>query len=49
MGDFNEILDVLEKLGWNERCQSQIQAFHDALSDCNLLDMKLLSSYNKTS
>ncbi|XP_061999325.1 uncharacterized protein LOC133716660 [Rosa rugosa] len=38
-GDFNEILELGEKSGGRVRSQGQMQAFQDALSDCNLKDM----------
>lgn len=39
LGDFNEILYNFEKEGGRPRSQSQLQAFHDALSECGLSDM----------
>jgi hypothetical protein len=39
MGDFNEILYSHEKEGGNPRPQSHMQAFRDALVDCELDDM----------
>lgn len=39
MGDFNEILYNSEKEGGRPRTQRQLQAFHDALSECELNDM----------
>jgi hypothetical protein len=38
-GDFNEILYSHEKEGGNQRPQYCMQAFHDALSDCELEDL----------
>lgn len=38
-GDFNEILYNFEKEGGRPRPQSNMQAFHDALVDCDLSDM----------
>jgi endonuclease/exonuclease/phosphatase family metal-dependent hydrolase len=40
MGDFNEILYSHEKEGGNPRPQSYMQAFRDALADCELDDME---------
>jgi hypothetical protein len=39
MGDFNEIAYSHEKEGGNRRPQNYMQAFHDALSDCELEDI----------
>jgi hypothetical protein len=39
LGDFNEILYSHEKEGGRERPQRFMQAFHDALIDCELSDM----------
>lgn len=36
---FNEILFNYEKKGGCPRPQRQLQVFHDALADCDLLDM----------
>jgi hypothetical protein len=38
MGDFNEILHSFEQEGGGVRPQHYMQAFRDALKDCNLLD-----------
>lgn len=39
VGDFNEILFHFEKEGGRARSQKQMQDFHDALHDCDLVDM----------
>jgi hypothetical protein len=39
LGDFNEILYHYEKEGRRPRAQRYLQAFSDALGDCNLSDM----------
>jgi hypothetical protein len=39
LGDFNEILFNYEKEGGRPRAQQAMQAFHDALKDCELEDM----------
>jgi hypothetical protein len=39
LGYFNEILYHYEKEGGRARTQRQLQAFHDALADCELADM----------
>jgi endonuclease/exonuclease/phosphatase family metal-dependent hydrolase len=39
LGDFNEILYNYEKEGGRPRSQQTMQAFHDALKDCELEDM----------
>lgn len=39
LGDFNEILYNYEKEGGRARSQRQMQDFHDALDDCDLVDM----------
>lgn len=39
VGDFNEILFNYEKEGGRPRTQRQLQNFHNALADCNLIDM----------
>jgi hypothetical protein len=39
IGDFNEILYTHEKEGGNPRPQNYMQAFRDALSDCDFEDM----------
>ena len=39
LGDFNEILFHHEKEGGRVRPQRFMQAFHDALTDCELSDM----------
>ena len=39
MGDFNEILYNSEKEGGRPRTQRQLQAFHDALSECEVNDV----------
>lgn len=39
LGDFNEILFNYEKEGGRPRSQLAMQAFHDALNDCELEDM----------
>ena len=41
LGDFNEILYNHEKDGGRPRTQRQLQAFHDALSACQLSDLGL--------
>ncbi|XP_051204973.1 uncharacterized protein [Lolium perenne] len=42
IGDFNEILFSTEKEGGNSRPDHFMQAFRDALSDCNLHDLGFL-------
>ena len=39
MGDFNEILYNSEKEGGRPRTQRQLQAFHDALTECEVNDV----------
>lgn len=39
LGDFNEILYNCEKEGGRPRTQRHLRAFHDALVDCQLVDM----------
>lgn len=39
LGDINKILYHYEKEGGRARTQRQLQAFHDALADCELVDM----------
>jgi hypothetical protein len=39
LGDFNEILFSHEKEGGNPRRQNCMQAFQDALTDCDLEDL----------
>lgn len=39
MGDFNEILSLDEKSGGSLRSFTQMQAFHQAISNCNLEDL----------
>jgi endonuclease/exonuclease/phosphatase family metal-dependent hydrolase len=39
IGDFNEILYSHEKEGGNTHPQHFMQAFHDAMNDCNLEDI----------
>ena len=39
MGDFNEILYIIEKESSRPTPQRQMQAFHDVLSECNINDM----------
>jgi hypothetical protein len=39
LGDFNEIMFNYEKEGGRPRSQQAMQAFHDALKDCELEDM----------
>ena len=39
VGDFNEILYHHEKEGGRARLQRHLQAFHDALDDCELTDI----------
>ena len=39
VGDFNEILCHHEKEGGRARLQRHLQAFHDALDDCELTDI----------
>lgn len=39
LGDFNDILFHHEKEGGRPRTQRQLQAFSDAIMDCNLTDM----------
>ena len=38
-GDFNEIVHLEEKLGWEEREADQMEAFREALSVCGLFDL----------
>ena len=42
VGDFNEILYHHEKEGGRVRSQAQMQAFQDALMDCELADIGFL-------
>jgi hypothetical protein len=42
MGDLNEILHLFEKEGGNPRPQHFMQAFNEALDDCNLSDFGYL-------
>ena len=37
-GDFNEILNSDEKLGWLDRDARQMERFRECLSNCNLFD-----------
>lgn len=39
IGNFNEILYHYEKEGGRARSQRQLQDFHDALDDCELVDI----------
>lgn len=39
VGDFNEILYNNEKEGGRPRTQRQLQAFHDSLAECDLVDL----------
>jgi hypothetical protein len=39
LGDFNEIINLSEKLGGKEHHQSLMEAFKLALEDCALLDL----------
>ena len=39
IGDFNEILNLLEKWGGNKRQRGLIEAFQSTLEDCRLLDL----------
>ena len=38
-GDFNEILNSNEKLGWLDRDARQMEGFRECLSKCDLFDM----------
>ena len=38
-GDFNEILNSDEKLGWLDRDARQMEGFRECLSNCELIDM----------
>lgn len=38
-GDFNEILQLNEKIDGNTRCLSMVNEFRDAVHDCGLIDM----------
>jgi len=40
-GDFNEILNSDEKLGWLERDARQMEGFRECLSTCGLIDLGL--------
>lgn len=40
--DFNEIVELGEKDGREDRCLSQMPAFRDALADCSLMDLGYL-------
>ena len=38
-GEFNEILQVDEKLGWKERDSNQMEAFRDLLNVCGFSNL----------
>ena len=38
-GDFNEIVQSDEKLGWLDRDARQMEVFRECLSDCGLIDL----------
>ncbi|KAH9770133.1 hypothetical protein KPL71_012275 [Citrus sinensis] len=38
-GDFNEILNLNEKLGGNDRCLNMVAEFREAVTDCSLVDL----------
>ena len=38
-GDFNEITNQHEKLGWKERELNQMEGFRESLSKCGLFDL----------
>ncbi|KAH9684606.1 putative reverse transcriptase/RNA-dependent DNA polymerase [Citrus sinensis] len=39
-GDFNEILNLKEKLGGNDRCLNMVAEFREAVNDCSLVDLR---------
>ena len=44
-GDFNEILNSDEKLGWLERDARQMKGFRDCLCYCGLIDMGFVGQW----
>ena len=42
-GDFNEILNSDEKLGWLDRDARQMEGFRECLCNCGLFDMGVSS------
>ena len=38
-GDFNEIVQSDEKLGWLDKDARQMEVFRECLSDCGLIDL----------
>ena len=44
-GDFNEILNSDEKLGWLDRDARQMEGFRECLCNCGLIDMGLVGQW----
>lgn len=40
IGDFNQVLNVVDKIGGNIPDSSRIKAFQDMLNDCGLVDLE---------
>ncbi|GLT52118.1 hypothetical protein SLA2020_254760 [Shorea laevis] len=39
IGDFNDVVDQIEKFGGAPVCQYRVKAYTDCMSDCNLMDI----------
>ena len=48
-GDFNEILNLNEKLGGNDRCLNMVAEFREAVTDCSLVDLEVTPLCGPTS